>query len=83
MTVVKHETVEYTIAEMNCLLAVKREFENLPHLTTDPNLKEIANEIAANLNFFIEKFTDISLEDAVKECSNVQMNCDGTKGPYD
>ena len=68
MTVVKHETVEYTCAEMNRLLAVKREFENLLHLTTDPNLKEIADEIAGNLDFFIEKFTDISLEDAVNEC---------------
>lgn len=83
MTVVKHETIEYTTAEMNRLLAVKREFENLLRITTDPKLKEVADEIAGDLAYFIQKFTDISLEDTVNECSNVQMNCDGTKGPYD
>ena len=99
MNIVKHETVEYTYAEMNRLFAVKREFENLSHSVTDPELKTFVIDIVADLDFFISKYTDINIEstinnsvkdDAFKrfkmECANdvnVQINCDGTRGAYD
>ena len=73
MNIVKHETIEYTCAEMNRLLAVKCEFENLSRSVTDPELKTFAEDLAADLDFFISKYTDINIEEKSDNCAK---NCD-------